>query len=442
MAAAQSAIVSPCGMLSGVLSVPGDKSISHRVAILSSLSRGTSSIRNFLHSEDCISTMRAMEALGARVYRTANDDVRIEGACGKLMQPADDLDVGNSGTTIRLLSGVAAAQPMTVVLTGDQSLCSRPMKRIKDPLEQMGASVELTGEKGTAPIRITGGRLHAVDYVLPVASAQVKSCVLFAAMYAEGMTTIIEPAPTRDHTERLLRGMGIDIGVEKHIVQVQGFGPAGPPLKARHWYVPGDFSSAAFLILAAASKPGSDITMEGVGLNPRRTAFLDVLRRMGADISAERTSEASEPEPYGRIHVRGASLKGANVGGDEIPNLIDELPLVAAAGALANGRTVIRDAAELRVKESDRIAAMAANLASLGVEVEEMDDGMVVHGPADLAIPPSGVRSYGDHRIAMAMAVLGLFAPSDLCINNVSCVDTSYPGFWKDLRRLGADVDL
>ena len=436
----QSVIVHPAETLGGTVQVPGDKSISHRVAMMAGLASGTSTVRNFLQSEDCLNTLRAMEALGARSVATEPGALTIQGTGCNLLEPAGPLNIGNSGTSIRLLAGILAGQPMTVEMTGDESLCTRPMSRIKDPLERMGATVALTGEKGTAPVRITGGKLKALDYVLPVASAQVKSCVLLAGLFADGVTTVTEPVPTRDHTERMLKAMGVPVEVDGLQVRVTGQGAQGPEMKAREFLVPGDFSSAAYWMVALAARKKGSVTISGVGLNPRRTAFLEVLKRMGARVEIKPSSDAGAIEPMGDIKVTGAKLKGVEVGGADIPNLIDELPLVAALGALAEGRTIIRNATELRVKESDRIATTATNLRQLGVQVEELPDGMIIQGGAVLK-PTGGVRSYGDHRIAMTMAILATYATEKLVINNVACVDTSYPGFWNDLRKLGGHVE-
>jgi len=436
----QSVIVHPRAELGGKIEVPGDKSISHRVAMMAALASGTTKVSNYLQSEDCVNTLRAMEALGARSFFSEDGELTIQGTGGNLIEPAGQLNVGNSGTTMRLLSGVLAGQHGTYEMTGDDSLCSRPMTRIKEPLERMGAKVELTGEKGTAPIKITGGKLKAINYTLPVASAQVKSCLLLAGLFADGTTSVTEPIPTRDHTERLFRTLNLPISVDGLTIQIKGLGGEGPSLKARPFHIPGDFSSAAFWLVAAAARKNSEVSITGVGLNPRRIALLDVLRRAGARVEVTLSDSNADAEPVGDIRVMGGKLKAVEVGGADIPNLIDELPLVAVLGALAEGTTVIRNAAELRVKESDRIATMATNLRLLGVEVEERDDGMAIVGGSVLK-PTSPVRSYGDHRIAMAMAVLATCAEEPVVINNVACVDTSYPGFWNDLKRIGGQVE-
>jgi len=434
-----SATVSPGSHIGGTLEVPGDKSISHRVAIFSALAEGTSSVIGFLQSEDCVNTLRALEAMGASTTFDEDGGLQITGSGGRLMEPAKALDFGNSGTGIRLLAGLVAGQGFPVELAGDGSLTRRPMDRICRPLAAMGAKIDFLGEPDRPPFLISGSSLTGIDYSLPVASAQVKSCLLLATLFAEGTTILHESRPTRDHTERLMRVLDVPIEVDGLQVTLEGCGPDGPVVEATEWYVPGDFSSAAFWIVSAAAREGGRVNIQNVGLNPRRTAFLDVLRRMGAEISIEVISEDDVVEPYGDIRVRGNALQGAEISGDEIPNLIDEIPLVAVLGALAEGETVIRDAEELRVKESDRIACMAGNLRSLGISVEEFPDGMRVIRPARLE-PTGPVRSFGDHRIAMSMAILATYCHKPLTIKNIACTETSYPGFWGDLRHLGARV--
>lgn len=428
--------VLPCERVRGEVRVPGDKSISHRLAMLCGVGRGTAQIVNYLRSDDCLRSLAAMEQLGAHA-RFEGSLLRIEGAGGELHSPRNELDLGNSGTGIRLLTGLIAGYPIEAVLTGDASVRSRPMRRIQEPLIRMGASVELCGPNGQAPIRVRGGRLRAIDYASPMASAQVKSCVLLAALRAEGVTRVIEPLPTRDHTERLLRVLGLPVRSEGDCrIEVEGLG--GRPIETggREWDVPGDLSSAAFWIVAAAARTGGELVVRNVGLNPRRTAVLDVLQRMGADVRIELEGErASAWEPRGNVVVRGTRLRGTRIGGAEIPNLIDELPILSVAGALADGETEICDATELRVKESDRIAAMAAGLRAMGIRVQERADGMVIQGRARPEASDQ-LMSYGDHRIAMSLAVLALFADAPSTIHDVACVDTSYPGFEVDLKRL------
>ncbi|HNS80243.1 MAG TPA: 3-phosphoshikimate 1-carboxyvinyltransferase [Kiritimatiellia bacterium] len=424
----------------GILQVPGDKSISHRVAMFSALAEGLSTVEGFLFSEDCICTYRAMEAMGAEVVREADDRLKVTGTGGTFRPPPGVLDMGNSGTGIRLVAGLIAGAGIHAEMTGDASLCSRPMNRIAVPLREMGARISLLGDHGRPPVRIAPARLRAIDYHLPMASAQVKSCVLLAGLFAEGTTRVTEPARSRDHTERILNMLGLPVRVDGLSVALDGFGPAGPRFKGRHWIVPGDFSSAAFFIVAAAGMPGAELTVKSVGLNPRRAALLDVLKRMGADIQICNLNQHQAGEPVGDVMVRGARLSGTDVFGDEVPALIDEIPILSVAAAVAEGRTVIRDAAELRVKESDRIAVMVRNLRLMGVRAEETPDGMIVEGPSQL-IPSQPLESFGDHRVVMSMAVLALYCKSPVCILNTTCVNTSYPTYWNHLRELGADFD-
>ena len=434
-----SILVAPCSRFGGSLTVPGDKSISHRLAMLAALASGTSTVRGFLRSDDCVNILSAMTRLGAR-YEFAGDLLHITGVGGRFQAPDGVLDMGNSGTGLRLLAGLLAGQSFTTEMTGDASLRSRPMGRIAEPLERMGARVELLGEKGCAPVRITGHPLIGIEYVLPVSSAQVKSCVLLAGLFAEGTTTVVEKNPTRDHTERLLKAMGVEVTTNGKRVSLRGYGSRGPALQARAWTVPGDMSSAAFWSVAAAARPGHAIELHKVGLNPRRSALIGVLQRMGAALTVSDDRDAHACEPMGTIRVEGRALTGTEVGGAEIPDLIDELPLVAVAGALATGRTVIRDAAELRVKESDRIRSVADNLARLGVKVEERPDGLIIEGPTRVH---GGVTidSYGDHRIPMAMSVLAGYADAPVRMNDIGCVNKSYPEFWGDLRKVGGHAE-
>jgi len=412
--------------------------------MLAALADGTSVVEGFLTSEDCLNTLTAVSALGARVKREGTD-VHIVGTNGRFHAPSGVLDMGNSGTGARLLTGLLAAHPFTSEITGDASLRSRPMRRIKEPLELMGARIELLGPNGCAPLRVHGGRLRGIEYRLPVASAQVKSCVLLAGLLAEGTTTVLEPVETRDHTERLLKAMGVPVRCDGLRISVEGCGGEGLRLPGSRWVVPGDFSSAAFWIVAAAVRAGSEVVVEGVGLNPRRTGLLGILRRMGAEIAVQESPggddagrTASGPaawEPVGKISVSGRRLRGTEIFGAEIANVIDELPIAAVAGALADGQTVIRDASELRVKESDRIAAMAACLRAFGVRVEEHPDGLTVYGGARIR-GGGTIDSRGDHRIAMAAAVLAKFADGPTRINGVACIATSYPSFWEHLEKL------
>ena len=414
--------------LQAEFSVPGDKSMSHRAAILGGLSNGVCTVRNFLPSEDCVNTLNAMKALGAPHevldelpgYGPVN--LRIHGQSMKLSPPAAPIDCGNAGTGMRLLAGLLAGQDFTTELFGDASLSSRPMGRITVPLGQMGANIETKGEKpGCAPLLIHAAKLHPITYEMPVASAQVKSAVLLAGMFAEGTTTVVQPAETRDHTERMMASFKVTTRRENHAISILG----GQIPESCDFIVPGDISSAAFWLVAAAALPGSRLLIKDVGLNPTRTAILKVLSRMGARMSE--IVHDSEGEPIGNIEIHGAALTGTTIFLEEVPNLIDEIPVIAVAAALATGRTVIRNAKELRVKETDRITTVVNGLRAMGVQVEEFEDGMEITGPN--VLHAATIDSCGDHRIAMAFAIAGLFAEGETVIQNTECVNTSYPGF-------------
>lgn len=423
--------------LQGSLTVPGDKSISHRAAILGGLADGVTEVDNFLCSEDCLNTLRAMEQLGARVEVLEEREgcgpvrFRITGVAMKPQPPGRPIDCGNSGTGMRLLAGMLAACPFDSEMFGDASLSSRPMGRIMKPLEQMGADIEARGAKpGCAPLFIHAGRVRPISYALPMASAQVKSAILLAGMFADGTTTVIQPAVTRDHTERLFRHFGVPCTVDGLAVSTTG--PALP--QAHDLTVPADISSAAFWMVAAATRPGSRLTLRQVGLNKTRCAVIGALRRMGARMDVVPTSPPDAGEPYGDITIYGTdSLHGAALEPEEIPNLIDEIPILAVAGALSDGDLVVRNAHELRVKETDRIATTAANLRAMGAAVEEFDDGMVVHGGT--ALTGKELPSYGDHRIAMSFLVAGFSARGETVLTDTECISTSYPGFAQDLAR-------
>ena len=419
--------------LHGTITVPGDKSISHRVAILGALGTGTMQVRNYLCSEDCVNTLRAMQQLGAQV--TPGDCPQNFALTGTGMQPtapAHDIDCGNSGTGMRLMAGVLASLPFRSRMFGDASLSSRPMKRIIDPLGTMGASITACGEKpGCAPLEIQGGKLSPIHYDLPMASAQVKSAVLLAGMLAEGRTSVHQPAITRDHTERLFEHFGIPCTVSADGLDIAVEGPTVPTNK--DITVPGDISSAAFWLVAASIIPGSEVTLLNVGLNPTRDAIITVLRRMGADISITNKTEGGEP--YGDITVRTPQqLVATEVLKAEIPNLIDEIPVLAVAAAFAQGTTRIRNAAELRVKESDRIATVVGNLRTMGAQVEEFPDGMEITGGTPLH--GATMDCYGDHRIAMSFLMAGLNADGETTLLNCHSINTSYPGFEDHLHTL------
>ena len=409
------------------ISVPGDKSISHRSIMLAALANGSAQITGFLPSEDCVSTMKAFQQLGVEIERPEETTLIVHGKRGKFTPPATDIDCGNSGTTMRLMCGILAAQPFRTRLTGDASLTKRPMKRVMDPLMQMGARITAEGENGRPPLVIEGGDLHGIAYQSPVASAQVKSAIMLAGLFAKGTTSVTEPEQSRDHTERMLAW---------HVVRPRKTGLTvtllgGQHLESRDFDVPGDISSAAFWLVAAAAMPGAHLLVKNVGLNPTRTGILAVLIRMGAQVNE--IVESTEGEPRGSVEIRGVELRATTIGGKEIPNVIDELPILAVAAALATGRTIIKDARELRVKETDRIAAIAKNLRAFGVDVFETEDGMEIEGGGEYH--GAEVESFGDHRIAMSCAVLGMFSEGHTVVRDTECVNTSYPGFYEQLQR-------
>lgn len=422
-----------CRPLKGELSVPGDKSISHRVAILAGLAAGSARIRNFLRSADCLRTLEAMRQLGAVLTPSSDPDTfTLTGTGMRPAAPREAIDCGNSGTGMRLLAGVLSALPFRSRLEGDASLSRRPMRRIITPLELMGASIRALGEtEGCAPLEISGGALTPICYTLPMASAQVKSAVLLAALFAPGETTVVQPVLTRDHTERLLRHFGVPCAVSEDGLTVSLRGPA--KLQAHDIDIPADFSSAAFWIAAAAIVPGSELTLRGVGLNPTRTALSDVLRRMGVPIEVTRLRTSAEPS--GDITVRYAEhLHGTELTPSEIPNIIDEIPILSVIAAFAEGQTHIRRAAELRVKESDRIASVVRNLRAMGAEVREFDDGMCITGAS--ALTGTSLDSFSDHRIAMSFLIAGLRASGTTTLHRCADIETSYPGFEAHLRQL------
>jgi len=409
--------------------VPGDKSVSHRAALLGALAKGTAQVTNFLPSHDCLASLRAVQALGARVETIDESSFLLTGCGYQLTRALEPIDCGNSGTTMRLLAGILAGQPFPSRLFGDHSLQKRPMKRIAEPLSRMGTTIHCRGQDGRPPLEIQGAPLQGIDYTTPIPSAQLKSCLLLAGLQAEGKTTITESAASRDHTERMLAHLSAAIRRQDRSVTVYG----QQPLLAADIHVPGDFSSAAFWLVAAAAFPGSQLKLRNVGLNPTRTALLNVLCRMGASI--QEIMDPHGPEPSGTLFMKGnGHLVATEVGGDEIPNLIDEIPALAVAAALAEGTTIIRDAEELRVKESDRLAAIARNLSAFGVPVQENPDGLEIQGGHPLT--GATVQSMGDHRIAMASAILGLFADGTTRVQDTACIATSYPQFPRHLTEI------
>ena len=422
--------------LEGTVVPPGDKSISHRAALLNAISNGDAVVSNFCVGDDRTSMLGCLRGLGVEIETQAEPgasgdreffNISGRGKLG-LAEPEDALYSGNSGTTMRLVSGLLAAQRFFSVITGDSSLRRRPMKRILLPLEMMGAQVMGRNGGSLAPLAFNGGNLSGIEYEMPVASAQLKSCILIAGLYAEGETTVIQPAESRDHTERMMAAMGADIEKDGLRVTVR---PS--ELESIDIQVPSDISGAAFWLVAGAAHPNARITVKGVGTNPSRTGVLDVLQEMGANIRMENVREDGN-EPAADLVVESSDLRGIEIGGDIIPRVIDELPVLAMAASQASGRTVIRDAAELRVKESDRITATAEGLYALGAAIREVDDGMIIEGGSRLR--GAEVVSHGDHRIAMSMAVAGLVADGETSIGDSDAADVSYPSFWETLEGL------
>ena len=422
----------PVRLVHGELRVPGDKSISHRALMLGAIAEGCTAISGFLASEDCLATLAALRALGVAIERPAETEVRVHGVGLHGLQASDaQLDMGNAGTAMRLFTGLLAGQRFDSTLVGDASLMRRPMERVAVPLRAMGAKIQT--HEGRPPVRIGGGaHLHGIDYTLPVASAQVKSALLLAALYAQGRSSVTEPAPTRDHTERMLRAFGVDLARSGARSSLEG----GARLQACAIEVPGDFSSAAFFIVAAVLAAREGLTLRGVGVNPTRTGLLDMLRLMGADIRVEPYS-GSYAEPIADIHVRASALSGIRVPEALVPLAIDEFPAFFIAAAAAHGETLVSAAAELRVKESDRLAVMAQGLSALGIECELLPDGLRIQGG-----PMRGGRidSHGDHRIAMAFAIASVIAQHSIEIEDVANVATSFPGFPALARSVGLSL--
>lgn len=423
--------VHPARHLNGTIDVPGDKSISHRAVILGSLAYGTTQVEHFLTSADCLSTIGIFRDLGVRI-RQSGRKVHIVGrGLNSLKPPVKTLDAGNSGTTARILLGLLAGQPFTSRLTGDKYLRRRPMRRVVAPLIQMGARISGPEEGNLLPLRIETRKLRGATYELPVASAQVKSALLMAGLFAEGKTTVIEPTATRDHTERMFSAFSIPFRRRGKAIILKG--PV-PPFQGRKVRVPGDISSAAFFIVAGLIVPGSRIHLRNVGINPTRTGLLEVLKKMGAHISIRPHKTAEGEEPTADLTVYSSNLKGVEVGGEIVPRMIDEFPILAVAATQASGTTVIRDAADLKVKESDRILMMTVTLKKMGAHIEAQKDGWVIQGPT----PLKGCRlsSGGDHRVAMSLAVAALAAKGPTTILDTENINTSFPGFEKFLRKV------
>ncbi|MBQ9028985.1 MAG: 3-phosphoshikimate 1-carboxyvinyltransferase [Lachnospiraceae bacterium] len=432
-------ILSRSAPLRGEITVPGDKSISHRAVMLGSIAKGTTEITGFLSGADCLSTVDCFRRLGVEI--SVNEKEGKVTVCGRGMRglrPASDpvsLYTGNSGTTTRIISGILAPQPFTSVISGDASIATRPMRRIMQPLSRMGAHIESVNGNDCAPLRIEGRDLHGITYHSPVASAQVKSSILCAGLYAEGVTEVVEPSLSRDHTERMLRAFGAEIDSFEDKDGWHARTKTCPELEARRIHVPGDISSAAYFIAAASLIPGSEILIRGVGINPTRAGMIEVAQSMGADISILGIRQDTA-EPIADLLVRHAPLHGVTIGGSVIPALIDEIPVLAVMAACAEGTTYIKDAAELKVKETDRIDTITKGLSAMGCSVVPQNDGMIIEGNSGSPLTGSAIKTYGDHRIAMAFSVAALAARGETVIDDEHCVDVSYPGFYRDLDSL------
>lgn len=424
--------VQPAARLRGRIRVPGDKSISHRALLLGALGKGRTRIQGFPANADCLATLDCLRALGVRAERTASEEISVYGR-GKLQQPVRILDAKNSGTTVRLLLGLLAGQHFTSTLTGDASLCRRPMGRVTAPLRQMGARI--FGREGGryVPLTITGGALQGITYRLPVASAQVKSALLLAGLQATGTTTLEEPAPSRDHTERMLAYLGVELVREGTRVSIKG--PQSPV--GGRIVVPGDISSAAFLLVAGLLVPEGQVVITGVGVNPTRTGLLDLLTGAGGKIRIG-NHRVFNGEPVADLVIEPSQLKSFRISGPLVPRLVDEIPVLAVAATQAAGTTVIRDAGELRLKESDRLQAVVQGLRKLGGAVEEMSDGLTIYGPTPLK--GTLLESHGDHRMAMAWVIAGLLARGETVVKGAECIGVSFPGFTWCLAGLGAEV--
>jgi 3-phosphoshikimate 1-carboxyvinyltransferase len=427
-------LLQPGGQLNGIFRVPGDKSISHRSIMLGSLAEGVTEVQGFLEGEDALATLRAFRDMGVKIEGPEQGKVRIHGVgLHGLKKPQHALDLGNSGTSMRLLSGLIAGQQFDVVMVGDESLSKRPMERVAKPLRMMGAVIETTGEKGTPPITVRGGKkLHGIHYDMPVASAQVKSGILLAGLYADGETSVTEPAPTRDHTERMLNGFGYAVQVDGATARLQGAGK----LTATKIDVPADISSAAFFMVGASIAQGSDITIQHVGINPTRTGVIDILKLMGADLELF-NHRVVGGEPVADIRIRSAKLHGIEIPESLVPLAIDEFPSIFIAASCAVGRTVLRGAEELRVKESDRIQVMADGLKIMSISAEPTPDGIIIEGGQ---LGSGTVVSHGDHRIAMSFAIAALRASGAVVIQDCANVATSFPGFVDLASSLGLKV--
>ncbi|MDJ0331661.1 3-phosphoshikimate 1-carboxyvinyltransferase [Planococcus sp. S3-L1] len=414
--------------LKGTIQVPGDKSISHRAIMFGSMATGTTTVEGFLMGDDCLSTISCFKKLGVKINIT-EDLVTIQSRGeDSWKEPSEVLDTGNSGTTTRLMLGLLAGTSFHSILVGDESIAKRPMRRIIDPLREMGADIRGREDGQYTPLAVQGAQLKAIDYTLPVASAQVKSAILLAALKANGKTIIHEPIASRDHTEIMLEHFGATITREDYQIKLEG----GQKLTAANVKVPGDISSAAFMIGAALITEGSTVTLENVGINPTRTGILDVIEQMGANFELE--EHDTQGERSADVTIHSSKLKGIEIGGELIPRLIDEIPLIALIATQAEGTTVIRDAEELRVKETDRISAVVKELTKMGADIEATEDGMIIHGPT--ALTGAEMTSYGDHRLGMMAAIAALIASSEVVIDDAECISVSYPNFFEQLNLL------
>ncbi|MBA2875043.1 3-phosphoshikimate 1-carboxyvinyltransferase [Thermaerobacillus caldiproteolyticus] len=417
--------------LNGTIHVPGDKSISHRAVMLGAIANGTTKISNFLTGEDCLSTIDCFRKMGVSITQNGSEVV-VEGkGINGLQEPKEILNVGNSGTTTRLLLGILASCPFHACLIGDESIAKRPMARVTKPLRMMGAHIDGRDHGNYTPLSIRGGSLEAIQYESPVASAQVKSAILLAGLHARGTTSVTEPHQSRDHTERMVRLFGGEVVVDGVTVSVTG----SQQLTATSIYVPGDISSAAFFLVAGAIVPNSEIVLKNVGLNPTRTGIIDVLQQMGADIVIENVRN-EETEPLGDITIRTSELKGTEIGGALIPRLIDEIPIIALLATQAEGTTVIKDASELKVKETNRIDTVVSELRKLGADIEATEDGMIIHGKTPLKANGTIVDSHGDHRIGMMLAIAACLAKGEVFLQRPEAIAVSYPMFFAHLHSL------
>lgn len=421
--------LTPIQSLNGTIKVPGDKSISHRAVMFGSIAEGKTTINGFLTGEDCLSTISCFKKLGVNIEQD-NEQVTVNGkGISGLKPPTEDLYVGNSGTTIRLMLGILANTPFTSVLTGDESIAKRPMNRVTQPLKQMGAEIEGNESGNKVPLQVKGGKTKGFHYHSPIASAQVKSAIILAGLKGDGTTSVTEPLKSRDHTERMLEAFGAKVECEGLTVSIHG----GQELKGTHIEVPGDISSAAFFLVAGAIVPNSTITLQKVGLNPTRTGILDVLNQMGAEISYQNMNDEVS-EPFGDLVIKTSSLKGTVIKGDLIPRLIDEIPIIALAATQAEGQTIIQDAQELRVKETDRIETVVNELKKMGADIEATEDGMIINGRTMLKGAP--VQSHGDHRIGMMLSIASCIAEGETTLSNCEAIAVSYPTFYNQLERL------